>query len=81
MVVYSRLTSMAAYFMSMSAPAFEAAYTPLPTKKGRALTCDPMPELSTIMDPLFPDFAMAGIWYQCPTPPNPAVEVIEEGDI
>lgn len=53
---------MAAYCTSILAPAFEAAYTPLVCMTGRALTRDPKVELSTIMDPLIPDFAMAGIW-------------------
>ena len=60
---------MAAYFISMFAPAFEAAYTPPPMAKGNALTRDAMDELSTIIDPLFPDFAIAGIFVFAPKSP------------
>ena len=60
---------MAAYFISMFAPAFEAAYTPPPMAKGKALTRDAMDELSTIIDPLFPDFAIAGIFVFAPKSP------------
>lgn len=56
-----RLTSIAAYFMSVSAPAFVAAYTPPPRIAGRVETRDPEHEDFTIIDPLFPHFAIAGI--------------------
>ena len=61
LTAWIRLTSMAAYFMSISAPAFDAAYTPQVLAVGKALTRDPMIELSTMMEPLFPHFAIAGI--------------------
>ena len=56
------LTSTAAYFMSMSAPAFVAAYTPPPFIAGVVETLDAVHELFTIIEPSSPLFAMAGIW-------------------
>lgn len=58
---YVELTSIAAYFMSMSAPALVAAYTPPPFMAGRVDTRDAVHEVLTTIEPLSPLFAIAGI--------------------
>ena len=55
----NKLTSIAAYWTSMFAPALVAEYTP--TVLALALALMPNAELLTMIDPLSPDLAMAGI--------------------
>ena len=47
--------------MSMSAPALVAAYNPPPRIAGKVETRVPEHEEFTIIEPLFPHFAIAGI--------------------